>query len=44
MADRVVFTGAVLRDDMPAMLRSADVVTCTPRYAEFGIVALEAMA
>lgn len=44
VADRVVFTGAVLRDDMPAMLRSADVVTCTPRYAEFGIVALEAMA
>jgi len=44
VADRVVFTGAVARQDMPAMLRSADVVTCTPWYEPFGIVTLEAMA
>lgn len=44
VADRVQFTGAVPRDDMPAMLRSADVVTCTPWYEPFGIVPLEAMA
>ena len=44
VAERVKFTGAVARADMPAMLRSADVVTCTPWYEPFGIVALEAMA
>lgn len=44
IADRVVFTGAVARKDMPPLLRSADVVTCTPWYEPFGIVALEAMA
>lgn len=44
VADRVVFTGALPRSDMPAILRSADVVTCTPWYESFGIVPLEAMA
>lgn len=44
VADRVKFTGAVAREDMPALLRSADVVTCTPWYEPFGIVPLEAMA
>ncbi len=44
VADRVVFTGAVARHDMPALLRSADVVACTPWYEPFGIVPLEAMA
>lgn len=44
VADRVVFTGAVPRDGMPAMLRSADVVTCTRVYDALGMVALEAMA
>ena len=44
VADRVTFTGAVARDDMPALLRSADVVACTPWYEPFGIVPLEAMA
>lgn len=44
VADRVVFTGAVDRQQMPALLRSADVVTCTPWYEPFGIVPLEAMA
>lgn len=41
---RVHFYGSVARDDMPALLRSADVVACTPWYGPFGIVPLEAMA
>lgn len=44
VADRVRFTGAVARKDMPAMLRSADVVTCTPWHEPFGMVPLETMA
>ncbi len=43
VADRVTFTGSVARRDMPALLRSADVVACTPWYEPFGIVPLEAM-
>jgi D-inositol-3-phosphate glycosyltransferase len=44
VADRVHFYGSVAREDMPAILRSADVVACTPWYEPFGIVPLEAMA
>jgi glycosyltransferase involved in cell wall biosynthesis len=44
VADRVRLYGSVVREDMPAILRSADVVACTPSYESFGIVALEAMA
>ncbi|GAY18962.1 glycosyltransferase [Mycobacterium sp. shizuoka-1] len=44
VSDRVVFVGAVAHTDMPAMLRSADVVTSTPAYESFGLVSLEAMA
>jgi glycosyltransferase involved in cell wall biosynthesis len=44
MADRVVFTGAVPRADRPALLRSADVVACTPSAEPFGIMTMEAMA
>jgi D-inositol-3-phosphate glycosyltransferase len=44
VADRVHFLGRVERDDIPALLRSADVVACTPWYEPFGIVPLEAMA
>lgn len=44
VADRVTFTGAVARHDMPPLLRSADVVACTPWYEPFGMVSLEAMA
>jgi glycosyltransferase involved in cell wall biosynthesis len=44
VADRVRLIGAVPRPDMPALLRSADVVVCTPWYEPFGIVPLEAMA
>ena len=44
VADRVIFTGSVARADVPALIRSADVVVCTPWYEPFGIVPLEAMA
>ncbi|MFL6143744.1 MAG: glycosyltransferase [Labedaea sp.] len=44
VADRVVLTGQVARRQMPALLRSADVVACVPWYEPFGIVPLEAMA
>lgn len=44
VADRVHLTGQVARSDMPALLRSADVVACVPWYEPFGIVPLEAMA
>jgi D-inositol-3-phosphate glycosyltransferase len=44
VADRVKFHGEVPHSEMPALLRSADVVTCLPQHESFGIVALEAMA
>jgi glycosyltransferase involved in cell wall biosynthesis len=44
VADRVRMVGQVSRDTMPALLRSADLVLCTPWYEPFGIVPLEAMA
>ncbi|KZS62816.1 glycosyltransferase [Mycobacterium ostraviense] len=44
VSERVHLVGAITRDEMPAMLRSADVVACTPWYEPFGIVPLEAMA
>ncbi len=44
VGDRVLFTGAVGRREMPALLRSADVLTCASGYGSFGVVALEAMA
>jgi glycosyltransferase involved in cell wall biosynthesis len=44
VADRVRMLGQVSRSDMPALLRSADLVLCTPWYEPFGIVPLEAMA
>jgi D-inositol-3-phosphate glycosyltransferase len=42
--DRVEFRGRVSRPAVPSLLRSADVVACTPWYEPFGIVPLEAMA
>jgi D-inositol-3-phosphate glycosyltransferase len=42
--DRVRLLGRVGREEAPALLRSADVVCCTPWYEPFGIVPLEAMA
>lgn len=44
VADRVCLIGAVDRADMPAVLRSADVVSCTPWYEPSGNVLLEAIA
>ena len=42
--DQVVLRGQVPREQMPAVLRSADAVVCAPWYEPFGIVPLEAMA
>jgi glycosyltransferase involved in cell wall biosynthesis len=44
VADRVVLRGRLSPDRLPALLRSADAVVCTPWYEPFGIVPLEAMA
>ena len=44
VADRMRLLGRVDHEDMPAMVRSADVVVSTPWYEPFGIVPLEAMA
>jgi glycosyltransferase involved in cell wall biosynthesis/phosphoheptose isomerase len=44
VADRVHLRGRVSRDDLPALIRSADAVVAVPWYEPFGIVPLEAMA
>jgi glycosyltransferase involved in cell wall biosynthesis len=44
VSDRFVLRGRVAREDLPALLRSADAVVCAPWYEPFGIVPLEAMA
>jgi glycosyltransferase involved in cell wall biosynthesis len=44
VADRVHFLGRVLREDVPPLLRSADVLVTVPWYEPFGITPLEAMA
>jgi glycosyltransferase involved in cell wall biosynthesis len=44
VSDRVRFLGAVAREDVPPLLRSADAVVCAPWYEPFGMVPLEAMA
>lgn len=44
VAGQVRLIGRVSRVEMPALLRSADAVVCTPWYESFGTVALEAMA
>jgi glycosyltransferase involved in cell wall biosynthesis len=44
VVDRVTFTGAVARQEVPALVRSSDVVVAVPWYEPFGIVPLEAMA
>ncbi len=44
LAGRVDLRGAVRQEDLPALLRSADVVACCPWYEPFGLVAVEAMA
>jgi D-inositol-3-phosphate glycosyltransferase len=42
--DRVRLVGQIPRQDVPALLRSADVVVSVPWYEPFGMVPLEAMA
>jgi D-inositol-3-phosphate glycosyltransferase len=42
--DRVRVLGRIARADVPALLRSADVVVSVPWYEPFGMVPLEAMA
>ena len=44
VADRVEFLGSVGREDVPALMCSADVVVAVPWYEPFGIVPVEAMA
>ena len=44
VADRVRFLGRVMHEELPPLVRSADVVVCVPWYEPFGIVPLEAMA
>jgi glycosyltransferase involved in cell wall biosynthesis len=41
---RVLFTGRVRHEDLPALIRSADVVVSVPWYEPFGIATIEAMA
>lgn len=42
--DRLRLVGRVDHDDLPALVRSADVVVATPWYEPFGIVPIEAAA
>jgi glycosyltransferase involved in cell wall biosynthesis len=42
--ERVQFLGTVAADELPALVRSADVVACTPRQPPRPEVALQAMA
>jgi glycosyltransferase involved in cell wall biosynthesis len=44
VADRVRFTGALGRDEVPPLMCSSEVVVCAPWYEPFGIVPVEAMA
>jgi glycosyltransferase involved in cell wall biosynthesis len=44
VGDRVTFVGAVPRDEVPALIRSVDIVVAAPWYEPFGITPLEAMA
>jgi glycosyltransferase involved in cell wall biosynthesis len=44
VAEQVRLVGDVADDELPPLLRSADVVVCAPWYEPFGTVPLEAMA
>jgi glycosyltransferase involved in cell wall biosynthesis len=44
VADRLALAGPVPHAELPALLRSADLVVCSPWTASFGIAAVEAMA
>ena len=42
--DRVHLLGRIEREEVPRLMRSADVIVCAPWYEPFGMVAVEAMA
>ncbi|OBI28834.1 glycosyl transferase family 1 [Mycobacterium sp. E1386] len=44
VAERVRFAGTVVGDELPMLLRSADVVACTPRQPPRATTVLQAMA
>ena len=44
VADRLVFTGAVAPDDLPPLLRSADLLVSAAPYEPVGMTAIAAMA
>ncbi len=44
VADRVRFLGAVVGDELPKLLRSVDMLACTPRQPPRSTVVLQAMA
>jgi glycosyltransferase involved in cell wall biosynthesis len=44
VTSRVRLYGRASRNELPALIRSADLVVCAPWYEPFGIVPLEAMA
>jgi D-inositol-3-phosphate glycosyltransferase len=44
VASRVTFRGRVEHEEVPGLMRSADVIVSDPWYEPFGIVPLEAMA
>ncbi|HTV99944.1 MAG TPA: glycosyltransferase [Streptosporangiaceae bacterium] len=44
VADRLVFTGPVAPDDLPALLRSADLLVSTAAFEPVGMTAIQAMA
>jgi D-inositol-3-phosphate glycosyltransferase len=44
ISDRVIFTGKVAREAMPALLRSANLVVSTCQYEPSGMTSLQAMA
>jgi len=44
VSDRVQFVGGVAREDVPALMSSADIVVAVPWYEPFGIVPVEAMS
>lgn len=44
VADRVSFAGTVTDDELPKLIRSADIVVCTPRQPPRATSALQAMA
>jgi D-inositol-3-phosphate glycosyltransferase len=44
VAGRVVFTGRIRHEDVPALIRSADAAVSVPPYVPSGVAAVEAMA